>query len=445
MGIADSLLKHVPARFSLELLDHFFAHYPKPKFQVRLWDGTTWGKLENPCFVLVIKNPNALRQMYLSPSELSVGESYIYDDFDILGDIEAAVELGDDLFTQEHSKPSVTGKIANLFQDSMEHSDSSFVLPDTQPGELHSRERDRRAIRYHYDLPPEFFALWLDETKAYSCAYFENEDTDLETAQCRKLDYICRKLRLKKGEHLLDIGCGWGGLITYAAAHYGVHALGITLSLRQAEFARQRIRDLGLNDRCRVDLCDYRDLDIDTQFAKVASIGMFEHVGESHYAEYFSQVWRRLRPGGAFLNSAIAACATYQRQGPSFIDRYVFPDSDLKPIHTTLHAAELCKFEVWDVENLREHYALTLHHWVRRLEANADEARRMVGEITYRIWRLYMAASVHAFRSERLRLYHVLFVKPQNGSNHMPLTRADWYRHSLQNGPNGDGTNQWRA
>ncbi len=214
----------------------------------------------------------------------------------------------------------------------------------------------------------------------------------------------------------------------HAVAHYGVQAVGITLSVPQAEVARERLRESGLNDRCRVEVSDYREIDHAQQYDKIVSIGMFEHVGEALLPEYFRQAWNLLRPGGVFLNHGIAHSATHRRRGPSFTDRYVFPDSELVPVHTSLRAAELRGFEVRDVESLREHYALTLHHWVRRLQDHAEEARRTANDINYRIWRLYMAGAAHGFRSGRLNLYQTLLAKPSHGQSGLPLTRDDWYQ-----------------
>ena len=295
-------------------------------------------------------------------------------------------------------------------------------------GSVHSRDRDQQAVTYHYDLPTEFYALWLDQRMVYSCAYFASRDEDLDSAQQRKLDYICKKLRLRRGDRLLDIGCGWGGLIAHAAGHYGVQAVGITLSVPQAEVARERLRESGLNDRCRVEVSDYRDIDHDQQYDKIVSVGMFEHVGEAFLPEYFGRAWDLLRPGGVFLNHGISYSATHRRRGPSFTDRYVFPDSEMVPISTSLRTAELSGFEVRDVESLREHYGLTLHHWVRRLEAHAEEARRITDDTTYRIWRLYMAGAAHGFRSGRLNVYQTLLAKPLLGESGLPLTRDEWYR-----------------
>jgi cyclopropane-fatty-acyl-phospholipid synthase len=431
MGVtANSALNQALVQVRPELLENLLADYPKRNFQVRLWDGRTWGLDQHPRFTLVLKHPGALRDMFFLPSELTLGEAYIFDDFDIEGDIEAALDLADYLLEQSDRRGVLQSlRLPTLLQNLAVNRQTNRVhRAATSHGSVHSKKRDCQAVRYHYDLPPEFFALWLDPRMLYSCAYFApGEETDLDTAQCRKLDYICRKLRLRRGDRLLDIGCGWGGLMIHAAARYGAQVLGISLSPRQAEVARQRIRDSGLNDRCRVEVCDYRDLELGQQVDKIVSVGMYEHVGEEQLPEYFSRAWELLRPGGAFMNTGIAASVTYKRQGPSFIDRYVFPDGELVPINTSLGAAERSGFEVRDVESLREHYALTLHHWVRRLEAHAEEARRITDDTTFRILRLYMAASAHGFRSNRLNLYQVLLAKPLHGESGMPLTRADWY------------------
>jgi cyclopropane-fatty-acyl-phospholipid synthase len=426
--IVNSVLKHSPIQLGVQLLTDLLADYPRPNFQVRLWDGTKLGS-DQPRFTLILRHPGALREIFLAPNELTLGESYIFNDVDIEGDLEAAFDLADYLLKGNHGAPLSLYLVGALRKLPIRQQIPHKRPTDAPSGAVHSKDRDRQAISFHYDLPADFFALWLDRGMAYSCAYFTGEqESDLDAAQCRKLDYICRKLRLRRGDHLLDIGCGWGALMIHAAARYGAQVIGITLSVRQAEVARQRIRDAGLNDRCRVEVCDYRDLETGGQFDKIVSIGMFEHVGERQLPEYFSRAWQLLRPGGSFLNSGISASATDYRQGPSFIDRYVFPDGELVPLNTSLRAAEECGFEVRDVESLREHYALTLHHWVRRLEDHAEQARQITDETTYRIWRLYMAASAHRFRSARLNLYQMLLGKLLNGQSGVPWTRRDWYR-----------------
>ena len=241
------------------------------------------------------------------------------------------------------------------------------------------------------------------------------------SGQCpgaQELDYICRKLRLRPGERLLDIGCGWGGLIIHAAHRYGVRARGITLGEPQAELA----------DSCRVEVSDYREIEDPYGYDKLVSVGMFERVGEARLSEYFLRAHRLLRPGGVFLNHGISRNhITPVRRGPTFMSRYVFPDGELVPIATTIGAAEGRGFEVRDVESLREHYALTLGHWVRRLEARSVEARRITDETTYRAWRLYMSGSAHGFRTGRLNVCQTLLSKPERGESRLPLTRADWY------------------
>jgi cyclopropane-fatty-acyl-phospholipid synthase len=263
----------------------------------------------------------------------------------------------------------------------------------------------------------------------YSCAYFASPDEDLAAAQARKLDLLCRKLRLQPGQRLLDIGCGWGGLVIHAVRQYGVDATGITLSRPQADLANQRIVEAGLADRCRVLVQDYRMADTRADYDALVSVGMFEHVGAALLPVYFMKAWQLLRPGGVFLNHGIASRATPKAQRrPGFADAYVFPDGELVPINATLHAAEGCGFETRDVESLREHYALTLRQWVRRLEAQHDEALRYVDEPTYRVWRLYMSGSAYGFTHGRLNVYQTLLVKPDdNGASGLPLTRADWH------------------
>jgi len=426
--LAKSLLRATPSSVCIEFLDAVLGEYPRRDFQVRFWDGTIWGAETQPRFTLVLKHPGALREMFASPSELTLGEAFIYNDFDLEGDLEAALDLSDYLLVQERSlweRFDLKERLAKLPKS--DRPQSGLHLVDFG-GKVHSKQRDQQAISYHYDLPADFYALWLDPRMVYSCAYFNNPDEDLDSAQLRKLDYVCRKLRLRSGERLLDIGCGWGALIVHAAAHYGAECVGITLSVPQAEVARERLRRAGLNHRCRVEVSDYRDIDHDQHYDKIVSVGMFEHVGEARLPEYFHRAWKLMRSGGVFLNHGISHSATYHRRGPSFTDRYVFPDGELVPISTSLRAAELSGFEVRDVESLREHYALTLHHWLKRLEFHSEEARQITSDTTYRIWRLYMAGSAHGFRSGRLNVYQTLLAKPANGRSGLPLTRGDWYQ-----------------
>ncbi len=416
---------------SLAFLQALLGDYHPRDFSVRLWDGSQWpAETISPRFTLILKHPGALRQMFRdTTTDLCLGEAYVYDDFDIEGDIEATFPVADYLMGLDWSLTTRLRMGWELLHlpGKREHSGDGRRAA-TLSGQPHSVERDRQAVTYHYDVSNDFYALWLDRRMVYSCAYFASPDEDLDTAQERKLDYICRKLRLRSNERLLDIGCGWGGLVIHAAQHYGVDALGITLSRPQAELANERIRQAGLGDRCRVEVRDYRELDEPEGFDKLVSVGMFEHVGEALLPVYFRQAWRLLRPGGAFLNHGIARRATDPLpKGPTFSDRYVFPDGELVPINVTLHHAEEAGFEVRDVESLREHYALTLRHWVRRLEAHHEQALQVVDEPTYRVWRLFMSGSAYGFSVGRLNVYQALLVKPDQGDSRLPLTRADWY------------------
>ncbi len=417
---------------SLEFLQTLLGNYHPRNFNVRFWDGTEWpAETDSPRFTLVLNHPGALRRMFQSThTDLSLGEAYIFDDYDIEGDIEAVFQVGDYLLEMDRGlidKLKLGQKLLRL-PTGQRAGNGSGRQAARLSGEAHSIERDRQAVTYHYDVSNDFYALWLDRQMVYSCAYFSRPDEDLDTAQARKLDYICRKLRLRPGERLLDVGCGWGGLVIHAAKHYGVQAVGITLSQPQADLANERIRQAGLSERCRVEVQDYREIDEPEGFDKLVSVGMFEHVGEALLPRYFAQAWRLLRPGGAFLNHGIARRATDPVvKGPTFVDRYVFPDGELVPINVTLRHAEEAGFEVRDVESLREHYALTLRQWVSRLEKAHDRARELVGETTYRVWRLFMAGSAYGFTVGRLNLYQALLVKPDQGHSGLPLTRADWY------------------
>jgi len=297
---------------------------------------------------------------------------------------------------------------------------------------LHQRRANRRNVEHHYDVSNAFYRLWLDAQMVYSCAYYRDDGQTLDAAQVAKLDHICRKLRLVEGETLLDIGCGWGGLVFHAAERYGVRATGITLSRNQYEHVRRQIAARGLEGRVTVQLRDYLDLPEDVLYDKIASVGMFEHVGVRRYPRYFGKIYRVLKPGGLVLNhgithNMIGADSLGSGMG-EFIDTYVFPGGELAHAAIVIQGLAREGLELIDAEALREHYAKTLWAWCERLEANAEAARAEVGDEKYRIWRIYLAGSAHAFDRGWLSLFQLLAGKPHaDGRLPHPLTRGYMY------------------
>jgi cyclopropane-fatty-acyl-phospholipid synthase len=291
----------------------------------------------------------------------------------------------------------------------------------------HSPQRDALQIQFHYDVSDDFYALWLDPRRVYSCAYFADPGDSLAQAQEAKLDHICRKLMLAPGQRFLDIGAGWGALLLWAAEHYGVDATGITLSKNQHAHVNRLIEARGLQGRVRMELRDYRDLDESQGYDRIASVGMFEHVGSAKSAEYFATMRRLLGPEGRLLNHAISSVGG-SRIGPrTFIGRYVFPDGELIDVGQTVLMMEQAGFEVRDVESLREHYAKTLRAWVANLQRHWDTAVADVGVRRARVWLLYMAASANGFEDGGISIHQVLGVVPgPDGRSGMPSTRSAW-------------------
>ncbi len=293
----------------------------------------------------------------------------------------------------------------------------------------HSLKSDRRAISHHYDVGNDFYDLFLGRDRIYSCAYFKTKHEDLDRAQTDKLDHICRKLRLQPGEKLLDIGCGWGGLIAYAARYYGVSATGVTISRNQFEAARDLIAREGLGRQCRVELADYRQVPGAACFDKIVSVGMFEHVGFKNLPVYFGTAARLLKPDGLFLNHGITSEHAFRRDDAAtrFINKYIFPDGELTSLSRVLSVTE-AEFETLDVESLREHYARTLRLWTRNLQANRQPAVAAAGERLYRTWALYLAGCAWGFEKGNINVYQILLAKKRSGLPPVPLTRADIYR-----------------
>jgi cyclopropane-fatty-acyl-phospholipid synthase len=295
-------------------------------------------------------------------------------------------------------------------------------------GRVHTRARDRAAIQFHYDQPVEFYRTFLDRDLMYSSGYYDDGIDSLDDAQTAKIDYILRKVRLQPGERLLDIGCGWGGLVVRAASRFGAMATGITLSHAQYDEATRRIRTEGLGRSAGVELRDYRDLG-DAKFDKIVSVGMFEHVGRPKLRDYFKAAFAALRPGGLFLNSGIANQDREEcGETTGFIERFIFPDGELVRVSDALSIAEKVGFEIRDVESFREHYVRTLRAWVSNLESNREAAVAAADEQTVRAWLLYMAGSAQGFRVGRLGDFQSLLARPAgNGSVGIPPTRRDLY------------------
>ncbi len=389
---------------------------------IRLWDGCrVYGGPEVPGS-LVFRDAAFLRQLVLHWSALTLGEGYLAGRVDAEGAMEPLFHLIEHL-RQRRLAPGARARLAW----------EALHLPRTRaargPGLRGARahENSPATIAHHYDVGNDFYRLWLDREMVYSCAYFRDPAQSLEAAQRDKLDYICRKLRLAPGMDLLDIGCGWGALVCWAARHYGVRAHGITLSRQQYAYARERVRREGLEDRVRIELRDYRDLPPAPAYDRVVSVGMFEHVGVANFPTYFGTVRRVLRPGGLFLNHGITNDTGWtQTDIQQFVNRYVFPDGELAPVSEVQDAMEKAGFEIHDVEGLRRHYALTLRHWVRRLEAHREQALQQVPEPVYRLWRLYMAGSAYYFDEGSVGVYQIL-AGHQLDRPPLPLRRDDLY------------------
>ena len=406
---------------------------------IRLWDGIviSLGR-GSPLATVVIHSAKTLRELAFRPHPLRLAEAFFFGDIDVEGDLHAFLAQRDhmpSLTLSIRERFSLLAAVLFLNSESTRVREPRPLIRWSKPiwaslSRIPSRAHNRAAIAFHYDVSNEFYRLWLDEQMVYSCAYFNDSDESLDQAQRNKLDHICRKLRLKLGERLLDIGCGWGALICWAAQHYGVRAHGITLSRQQYEFTQAKIRDLGIEWQVTVELCDYRDLPPDVVFDKVSSIGMFEHVGLKNLPTYFSAVSRVLKPGGLFLNHGITDSEEGQGKtvGIEFIQRYVFPDGQLDSVSNVQRVMERTGFEILDLEALRPHYALTLRQWVSRLEAHHSEALAHVSEATYRVWLLYMAGCAAQFERGSIGVYQILAVNGRKGFLDVPLTRQDIYR-----------------
>ena len=393
-----------------KIFSRLFSDYTGSTFAIHLWDGWCWRSSQNkdPDCTIQIANSSALELLLANPTEICLGEAFVRGELEVKGDIFSVFSVGEYVLTRSVSfRSDLSQRIAATL---------AGVGHFLRDGRAHSPNRDRSSIAHHYDQPFEFYKSWLGKTLTYSCAYFRNASEPLDQAQNDKIDLICRKLRLQPFEHFLDVGCGWGSLILHAAQRYGVYAHGITLSKEQERVTAKRIAEAQLTQSCKVELKDYRRLnEASLPFDKIASVGMFEHVGLKNLPEYFRIVRQTLKPGGVFLNHGIARSHQSKPRKYSFIDRYVFPDGELATLTQAMAAAESAGFEVRDVENLREHYELTLRHWVEELQRNADVILKSISGLTYRVWLLYMAGSAAAFHRGDIGLYQMLLSRHDHG------------------------------
>lgn len=377
--------------------------------RLRLWDDREIDLGPAPVVTMVIRQPNLLAE-FSNPSLESLGEAFVEGRVDLLGPLEEIIRIGD--------------RITHALGDATPY------LPTRRS---HDKATDASAIAYHYDLSNEFYRLWLDRDMVYSCAYFESGSEDIDQAQQAKLRLICRKLRLRSDEWLLDVGCGWGGLARFAAREFGARVLGITLSREQLALARERVAAEGLEDRVQLELLDYRDLPQDGRFDKVVSVGMFEHVGHANLPLYCQTLAAAVRPGGLVLNHGITSRHLDGRPvahgAGRFVHRYVFPHGELPHLVKISSCIAEAGLEIVDVESLRLHYARTCSLWSERLEARLAEAGTLIAERSLRIWRIYLAGCAYGFRHHWMNLHQILASKPlADGGQELPWTRADLYR-----------------
>ncbi|GAB2899744.1 class I SAM-dependent methyltransferase [Streptomyces mayteni] len=406
-----------------------------PPVRIRGWDGSVAGPPDAP--VVVVRHPRALRRLLFRPGELGLARAWVAGELDVEGELYPVLELISDLVWNRPDGAAAAGRDLLAAGRELLALVGPVPVPPSPPreevrrrsGPLHSLRRDRQAISHHYDVGNDFYGLVLGPSMVYSCAVFGSPGDSLEAAQAAKVDLICRKLDLREGQRLLDVGCGWGSLARHAAREYGARVVGITLSKEQAEYAREQVVKEGLEDRVEIRVQDYRETD-DGPFDAISSVGMAEHVGAARYREYAGQLFGLLAEGGRLLNHQIARRPRKDETGyhvDPFIDAYVFPDGELAPVGRTVTLLERAGFEVRDLESLREHYALTLRSWVRNLEARWDEAVRLTSPGRARVWRLYMAASALSFERAHIGVNQILAVRPPaSGASGLPLRTREW-------------------
>jgi cyclopropane-fatty-acyl-phospholipid synthase len=380
--------------------------FPDRPFAIEFWDGSAVPSTGAAGPTLIVRSPRGIAHMLRAPGQLGLGRAYVAGELEV-SDLDALADVADTWRPPVLSARSRARLVLAAARARGVVSSGPAPAAELRPrGALHSRSRDARAVRHHYDVSNEFFALFLDRSMTYSCAFFSRAPVpdSLEAAQAAKLEVICRKLALQPGERLLDVGCGWGGFAMHAAARHGVEVVGITLSERQAALAQERVREAGLADRVRIRVQDYRDL-AGERFDAIASIGMVEHVGAERIDLYARRLAGMLRPGGRLLNHGIARL--YEAAAGVFTMRYVFPDSDPLPLSRVLLALERAGFVTGHVEGFGPDYVETLRHWARRLDEHHAAAVRIAGEERVRVWRLYLRGARRNFESGFISVYQV--------------------------------------
>lgn len=401
-----------------------FLGWSSPHLALQMWDGRLVSNPPQAKVKIIFNSPEVLRR-FVRPTLGSLATAYVEGEIDIEGTSEDILTVAEEVVGGTFlPRRSFFARLWRFFPSWLSHSPKA----------------DARAIHSHYDISNEFYSLFLDSQMVYSCAYFRDPTMNLDEAQEAKLDHTCKKLLLRPEERFLDIGCGWGALVVHAAKHYGVRAAGVTLSQNQYDHARQWIEKEGLEKRARVFLQDYRKLDEKEPFDKIASVGMFEHVGWAHLGEYFSKVQRLLVPGGVFLNHGITSGAVggggLGSGAGRFMDKYVFPRGELVHVAEVIRKAAGAGLEPWDLECLRPHYEKTLRQWVQRLEAKEKEAIAITGEKAYRIWRIYMAGAAHGFSRGWMSVCQLVALKPEaSGRLPLPWTRDYIYAEERQAKP----------
>jgi cyclopropane-fatty-acyl-phospholipid synthase len=397
-----------------------------PDVAVRAFDGSRSGP-DDPAAILDFRDPGAFTRLVGAPGEMGFARAIISGDLVIEGDLLAALELRHHL-NQGRASAAMVAALVKLARSA-----GAPLRPPPPPpeevrmrGRRHSRGRDSAAVSHHYDVSNDFYRLVLGPTMTYSCAVWADPEVGLDAAQEAKHRLVAGKLGLRPGMRLLDVGCGWGGMLLHAATHHGVTGVGITLAGEQAALARERIAEAGLSDRIEVRVQDYRDID-DGPYDAISSIGMVEHVGAEQLDAYTAKLFELLRPGGRLLNHGITVpygtAGKVNRRG--FVQRYIFPDGEVQEIGQVVTAIQRAGFEVRHTENLREHYALTLRAWLANLEEHWDEAVEVVGIGRARVWRLYLAGYIVTFETHRTQVNQVLAVRNDAGRSGLPL-RPDW-------------------